>query len=145
MSASRDARRRAYGTGTLRVVGGSWLASWYGPDGRRVQRKVGAVRTEGRADGLTKAQAERVLRRMREIDSPRSAPGGERVTMEHAGAEFCQRLGLKGRRKSHRPRPLRTRQSRKRPFHPRRPLRQQRRRRVPASCPRRPFRPRRLS
>ena len=102
MTAPRDSRRRAYGTGTLRVVGGSWLASWYGPDGRRVQRKVGAVRTEGRADGLTKAQAERVLRRMREIESPRSAPDGQRMTMEEAGKEFCQRLELKGRRKSHR-------------------------------------------
>jgi integrase len=94
--------RRAYGIGTLRVVGRSWIGSWYGPDGRRVQRKIGAVRTDGRADGLTKAQAERVLRRMREIDAPRSAPGVERVTMEPAGAEFCQRLELKGRRKSHR-------------------------------------------
>src|SRR5947209_14015021 len=102
MSASDGKRRRAYGTGTLRVVGRSWVGSWYGPDGRRVQRKVGDVRTEGRDDGLTKAQAERVLRRMREIDAPRSAPGGERVTMEQAGAEFCQRLELKGRRKSHR-------------------------------------------
>lgn len=102
MSASRGRGRRAYGTGTLRVVGGSWLASWYGPDGRRVQRKVGAVRTEGRSDGLTKAQAERVLRRMREIDAPRSAPDGQRMTMDEAGREFCQRLELKGRRKSHR-------------------------------------------
>lgn len=102
MSAARSPRRRAYGTGTLRVVGGSWLASWYGPDGRRVQRRVGAVQTEGRANGLTKAQAERVLRRMREIESPRSAPDGQRVTMEQAGDEFCQRLELRGRRKSHR-------------------------------------------
>ena len=94
--------RRAYGTGTLRVVGRSWIGSWYGPDGRRVQRKVGNVRREGRADGFTKPQAERVLRRMREIDAPRSAPGTERLTMEQAGAEFCQRLELKGRRKSHR-------------------------------------------
>lgn len=102
MSASNGKRRRAYGTGTLRVVGRSWVGSWYGPDGRRVQRKVGAVRTEGRADGLTKAQAERVLRRMREIESPRLAPDGQRVAMEEAGREFCQRLELKGRRKSHR-------------------------------------------
>ena len=94
--------RRAYGTGTLRVVGRSWIGSWYGPDGRRVQRKVGDVRSEGGADGLTKAQAERVLRRMREIDSPRAAADAERVTMEQAGDEFCQRLELKGRRKSHR-------------------------------------------
>jgi integrase len=94
--------RRAYGTGTLRIVGRSWIGSWYDPDGRRVQRKVGSVRTDGRADGLTKAQAEKMLRRMREIDAPRSAPGAERVTMEQAGVEFCQRLELKGRRKSHR-------------------------------------------
>jgi integrase len=94
--------RRAYGTGTLRVVGRSWIASWYGPDGRRIQRKVGPARTEARADGLTKAQAERVLRRMREIESPRAAPDGQRMTMEEAGQEFCQRLELKGRRKSHR-------------------------------------------
>ncbi len=94
--------RRAYGTGTLRVVGGSWLASWYGPDGRRVQRKVGPVRTEGRADGLTKSQAERELRRLREVDGTRSTSGRERVTMEVAGAELCRRLELKGRKKSHR-------------------------------------------
>ena len=93
--------RRAYGTGTLNVVGRSWIGSWYGPDGRRVRRKVGNVRTEGRADGLTKAQAERALRRMRELDRPSPTPS-QRVTMELAGKEFCQRLELKGRRKSHR-------------------------------------------
>jgi hypothetical protein len=37
-----------------------------------------------------------------EIESPRAAPDGQRVTMEQAGREFCQRLELKGRRKSHR-------------------------------------------
>jgi integrase len=102
MTADGKQARRAYGTGTLRVVGRSWIASWYGPDGRRVQRKVGPARSDARADGLTKAQAERVLRRMREIESPRSAPDGQRVTMEEAGKELCQRLELKGRRKSHR-------------------------------------------
>ena len=102
MSASPTRARRAYGTGTLQVVGRSWIGSWYGPDGRRVRRKVGDVRTEGRADGLTKAQAERTLRRMRELDSPPAAPDAERVTMQQAGGEFCQRLELKGRRKSHR-------------------------------------------
>ena len=38
---------------------------------------------------------------MRELDGP-PAPDAERVTMEQAGREFCQRLELKGRRKSHR-------------------------------------------
>jgi hypothetical protein len=98
LSASSGPTRRAYGTGTLQIVGRSWIGAWYGPDGRRVRRKVGDVRTEGRADGLTKAQAERALRRRRELDSPPAAPDAERVTMEHAGREFCQRLELKGRR-----------------------------------------------
>jgi len=101
-TAAKSTSRRAYGTGTLRIVGESWLASWYGPDGRRVQRKIGAVRSPGRADGLTKAQAERAVRRMREIDAPRAARSGEHVTMERAGQELCQRLELKGRKKSHR-------------------------------------------
>ena len=87
--------RRAYGTGTLRVVGRSWIGSWYGPDGRRVQRKVGDVRTEGRADGLTKAQAEQVFRRMRELDAP--ARRRARARDDGAGGrEFCQRLELQG-------------------------------------------------
>jgi len=102
MTATATKTRRAYGTGTLQIVGRSWIGSWYGPDGRRVRRKVGDVRTEGQADGLTKAQAERALRRMRELETPRPTPGAERVTMEEAGREFCQRLELKGRRKSHR-------------------------------------------
>ena len=38
---------------------------------------------------------------MRELDRPSATPS-ERVTMERAGNEFCQRLELKGRRKSHR-------------------------------------------
>ncbi len=102
MSGSPTAPRRAYGTGTLQIVGRSWIGSWYGPDGRRVRRKVGDVRTEGRADGLTKAQAEHALRRMRELDNRPAPPDAERVTMEQAGREFCRRLELKGRRKSHR-------------------------------------------
>jgi integrase len=102
MTATVTKTRRAYGTGTLQIVGRSWIGSWYGSDGRRVRRKVGDVRTEGQVDGLTKAQAERALRRLRELETPRPTPGAERVTMEEAGREFCQRLELKGRRKSHR-------------------------------------------
>lgn len=95
-------RRRDYGTGTLRVVRGAWLASWYATDGRRVQRKIGAARTEGRSDGLTKAQAEKALRQIREGEAPRGVAHSRRVTMEEGGAELCRRLELKGRKKSHR-------------------------------------------
>ena len=54
--------RRHYGTGSLRAVGQSWIGSWYGPDGRKVKRRIGAARTPGERDGLTKAQAEKRVR-----------------------------------------------------------------------------------
>jgi integrase len=59
------------------------------------------VRTEGRSDGLTKAQAERELRRLREAEKPASLSRA-RVTMAEAGEELCRRLEMRGRRKSHR-------------------------------------------
>jgi integrase len=74
---------------------------WYGPNGERVQRKLGLVRNEDQPGGLTKTQAERELRRRRELDRP-SVEANRRLTMEDAGAELCRRLELKGRKKSHR-------------------------------------------
>ncbi|MGA2471238.1 MAG: tyrosine-type recombinase/integrase [Solirubrobacteraceae bacterium] len=101
MNSPPRTRRREYGTGTLRIVGSSWLASWYGDDGRRIQRKIGDVRTPGEHDGLTKAQAEQALRRLRNATRPLPA-GAARVTVEQAGTELSHRLELRGRKKSHR-------------------------------------------
>jgi integrase len=92
--------RRGYGTGSLRVIGRSWVGSWYAPDGRKIMRKVGPVRTEHQHDGLTKTQAEARFRKMRESSRTPSRDG--RVTIEEAGAELCRRLELRGRKKSHR-------------------------------------------
>lgn len=36
-------QRHGYGTGALRVIGPSWVGSWYGADGRKIMRKVGPV------------------------------------------------------------------------------------------------------
>ncbi len=91
--------RRDYGTGSLRIVGRSWVGSWYGPDGRKVQRKVGIARTPGQRDGLTKAQAEKRLRELRASVSP---PLNERATIADAGQELRRRLEVRGRKKSHR-------------------------------------------
>ena len=99
MSASTR-RRRDYGTGSLRLQGGSWIGSWYGFDGRRIQRKVGPARTPGTADGLTKAQAEAAFRRMRDAEQVTKPP--ERITIEDAGAELSRTLEMRGRKKSHR-------------------------------------------
>jgi integrase len=92
--------RRGYGTGSLRVIGRSWVGSWYGADGRKIMRKVGPARTAHTRDGLTKAQAEERFRRMRAEHRP--PPPTARVTIEDAGAELCRRLAVRGRKKSHR-------------------------------------------
>jgi integrase len=92
--------RRGYGTGSLGVVGRSWIGSWYGPGGQKIRRKVGPARTAGERDGLTKAQAEERFRKMRNADRPPIT--AERVTMMEAGDELCRRLKMRGRKKSHR-------------------------------------------
>jgi integrase len=99
----RSTRRRSYGTGSLKQVGNSWIGTWYARDGRQVRRKVGDVRTPGRQDGLTVAQAERKFASMREADPPRRRKAGDaRVTMKEAGDELGRTLERKGRKKSHR-------------------------------------------
>jgi integrase len=92
--------RRGYGTGSLRVVGRSWIGSWYGADGRKLRRKVGPARTPGERDGLSKSQAEERFRKMRGAEQPSTRT--DRVTMAEAGQELCRRLEIRGRKKSHR-------------------------------------------
>jgi integrase len=101
MATKSNSRRRGYGTGSLRQAGRSWIGSWYGPDGRKVQRKVGAARTPGESDGMTRAQAERELARMRQQDAIVIAMA-KRATMQEAADELCRALELRGRKKSHR-------------------------------------------
>lgn len=94
-------RKRNYGTGGLRQIGGSWYGTWRDSDGRKIQRKVGAVRTAGRADGITKPDAEKKLARMI-IESGTQIALEDRVTMEVAGREYCRRLAVnKDRKKSY--------------------------------------------
>jgi integrase len=99
-SRSKKTTRRGYGTGSLKRFGGSWIGSWYGPDGKKVRRKVGAVRTPGERDGLTITQAEARFRRMRDAERPPAT--AERVTIAEAGEELSRRLLVRGRKKSHR-------------------------------------------
>jgi hypothetical protein len=66
------------------------------------QPKVGPARTSGQRDGLTKAQAERELRRLREADHVAPPSATALVSMQEAGADLRQRLEIKGRKKSHR-------------------------------------------
>jgi integrase len=90
--------RRSYGTGSIYVKAGSWYGRWWVGD-RRVKRKLGPVRQPGSRDGLTKAQAERELRRRMESE-PLSAPTGGRLTLTEAGErliliDYLEALGRK--------------------------------------------------
>jgi integrase len=86
--------KRSYGTGRLYVVvdrGGraSWYASWW-VGTTRVKRKVGLKRSAGNADGLTRMQAERELRRL--LDATTVGARGERRTVGEAGDAYIAHL-----------------------------------------------------
>jgi integrase len=88
------AARRSYGTGRLfirRDSGGreSWYGSWW-VGSRRIKRKLGAKRTPGTTDGLTRRQAEGELRR-RMQDSPVRATSG-RTTLREAATQHLRHL-----------------------------------------------------
>jgi hypothetical protein len=101
-SAEDQKTRRNYGTGTLMVIGSSWSGMWRAADGRRVKRKLGPVRTAGKADGLTKPQAEERLRELRAESGLAVVGEAQRVTLEVAGAEYCRRLAVNNAKKSYR-------------------------------------------
>lgn len=85
--------RRSYGSGSLFVRRDSrgietWYAKWYS-GGRRVQRRVGPKRLPGSREGLTRAQAERELRRL--VESVRPAVRS-RLSLEQAGGRYLEHL-----------------------------------------------------
>jgi integrase len=75
--------RRPYGAGALYVKAGAWYGRWR-THGRQVNRKLGPVRAPGERDGLTRAMAERELRRR--IDTERVPTGAIRLTLAEAVA-----------------------------------------------------------
>src|SRR5215218_7610080 len=92
------AARRSYGTGSLHERSGSWYGRWWA-NGRRVQRKLGPVRAPGTRDGLTRAQAERELRRRIEGDAPAPTVVA-RLTVEQSGERLIRHLASLGRKRS---------------------------------------------
>jgi len=93
--------KRSYGTGHLYETNGSWYGRWRDPSGRQRNRKVGAMRTPGERDGLTKTQAEAKLRAMIEDESLLASSVVERVTVAEAGAALLRRLKARGAKKSY--------------------------------------------
>ena len=93
--------RRSYGTGSLfirRDAGGRavWYGKWRVRD-RQVKRRIGFARRTGTREGLTRAQAERELRRKMEAGVP-AIGTGERRTVEDAGQRLIEHLGSLGRK-----------------------------------------------
>lgn len=79
-----NGQRRAYGSGSLYPHRGSWYAKWY-VGTRQVKRKIGRQRKRGSREGLTKAQAEKEMRRlMREL---KPTPQ-ERLTLREVGDAY---------------------------------------------------------
>src|SRR4051812_47668294 len=82
--------RRSYGTGSLfirRDAAGreTWYGQWRAGT-KLVKRRIGPRREAGTSNGLTKAQAERELRR--KIDSERASASRERGTVAEAGGGY---------------------------------------------------------
>ncbi len=97
------AARRSYGTGSLYVrVDSAGRESWYGKwhsNGRRVKRRLGPKRAESSRNGLTRAQAERELRRlMAEVQATPAV--GHSLTVEAAGERYQRHLNRAGRKRS---------------------------------------------
>ena len=88
--------KRPHGTGTLYVKWGSYYGRWLAPDGRRVNRRIGKVRVRGKAGGLTRAEAERGLRRLIEAESLRPPPPVEERprTVDEVADELRERLAI---------------------------------------------------
>ena len=103
MSENRDVAKRAYGTGALFIQSDlrgrqSWYGKWWVGD-RQVKKRIGVVRSRGGRDGLTRAQAERELRRKIESASMVVAVG-DRRTIEEAGSDLIDHLEALGRKPS---------------------------------------------
>ncbi len=88
------AGRRSYGSGRLFEVADktgrvSWYGSWWSGS-TRVKRKIADKRTPSAADGLTRAQAEKELRKR--IDRDVIVATAARRTLEEAGSAYVDHL-----------------------------------------------------
>ncbi len=89
--------RRAYGTGQLTRKHGAWYGRWRTSDGRRLNRRIGPVRSAGEADGLTRRDAERMFRKLQEQEERKPVKAQTvRHTVADAAAALRKRLVLKG-------------------------------------------------
>ena len=103
MVAERERAKRSYGTGTLYIKHGAYYGRWRTLDGRRLNRRLGPVRTVGSKCGLTRAEAEKAFQRVRAEEELRPSPAvaAARTTLSEAAASLRQELELEGARLSY--------------------------------------------
>ena len=75
--------KRSYGSGSLFVKHVKWYGRWWVGD-QRVKRALGPVRPPGSRQGMTRAQAEREMRRRMEAEAVLT-PIRDRLTLAQAG------------------------------------------------------------
>jgi integrase len=95
---------RQHGTGRIYVKWGAFYGRWRSADGRYVNRRLGKVRGRGERDGLSRKEADRILRRLIEAESLRRVPTvDERArTVDDAADALRDRLLIEGARLSYR-------------------------------------------
>ena len=90
--------RRSYGSGSLTERAGVYYGRWH-DGGRRVQRRIGPVRTPHKPDGLTKTQAEARLRDLIREEAA-TAPVAHARTLEAATDAWIEHLEANGTKAS---------------------------------------------
>ncbi|MEK6252225.1 MAG: site-specific integrase [Actinomycetota bacterium] len=97
-----SARRRSYGTGQLYEKHGAYYGRWRTPDGRKLNRRIGAIRMPGSRQGLTRSEAERRFSRLQQEEDHRPRLTADRATtVTEAGDSLRRKLSLEGARKSY--------------------------------------------
>jgi integrase len=96
--------KRPYGTGHIYEKADAYYGRWHTPDGHRRNRKLGPKRAPGSSQGLTRAMAERALRKAQESELAAVPPGDDARgrTVDDAANALRARLELQGARKSYR-------------------------------------------
>jgi hypothetical protein len=90
--------KRPTGSRQLYEKWGSYYGRWRTPDGRRLNCKLGPVRTRGESDGLTRAQAEQAFRRVRAEATSRKPvePVVEILTVDQVADRLRERIAIEG-------------------------------------------------
>jgi hypothetical protein len=88
--------KRGYGTGHLYEKHGSYYGRWRTLNGRLVNRLIGPIRPPGARTGLTRVQAERILRQLQDQEekTPRRRTDVSLPTLDEVADSLRQELRL---------------------------------------------------